>query len=270
MQGHGDLPFQVIGLSNVLRSWSRYPTASSTLAKTWMHADPLLHCRDVALQKPLTTEPTLASWGALFNELDILNTRIGNIEHVTRKRASVRNKNEIDEVLHKVAKVKRTPREVHREMDRRLNQQRDSILKQLKATGAPLEKGLVSSTSSLLVRSPLARVRVGPSASSKVNFILNEVSSSTIYIGSRVKPLQVLQHAVRDKFLIFSASPLSLAHLKEALDLAGVPALEFTGRVSARAREQFVTTFETSDTFRVFLMELKHGARGLLVADVLV
>jgi SNF2 family DNA or RNA helicase len=77
--------------------------------------------------------------------------------------------------------------------------------------------------------------------------------------------LQVLAHAAHEKFLIFSSMPLTLAHVKEGLELAGVPALEFSARIDARVREDLVTTFETSDKFRVFLMELKHGARGLCV-----
>ena len=96
-----------------------------------------------------------------------------------------------------------------------------------------------------------------------VPLIPHHSEKSLIYI------LQIQTYASTEKFLIFSDSPLTLAHVAEALELIHVKFLRFTTQVLPQFREQLVLTFETSETFRVLLMELKHGARGLCVSFII-
>ncbi|KAI0069529.1 hypothetical protein K474DRAFT_1714151 [Panus rudis PR-1116 ss-1] len=86
---------------------------------------------------------------------------------------------------------------------------------------------------------------------------LNPSSSST----SEMTRLLVKLYSAGEKFLIFSRSPLTLAYVNEQLELIGIKALHFTSKVELRVREQYVTTFETSDTYR-----LPSGRRNLVSA----
>jgi hypothetical protein len=111
--------------------------------------------------------------------------------------------------------------------------------------------------------SPLAGCRLGNSTSTKLDYIMREVRSHRASNTHPAHLLQVLLHSPSEKFLIFSKSALSLAYVAEGLQLIRVKYLQFTSQVNAKERQQRVITFETSDLYRVFLMELKHGARGL-------
>lgn len=87
----------------------------------------------------------------------------------------------------------------------------------------------------LLGRSRLAKAWLGNTTLSKFNFIISEVKL----------------YSAREKFLIFSRSPLTLAYVNKQLELIGIKALHFTSKVELRVREQYVTMFETSDTYRL-------------------
>lgn len=69
-------------------------------------------------------------------------------------------------------------------------------------------------------------------------------------------------HAESSKLLVFSKSPLTLLYVAEGLNLMGIK-YKLTSQKRVKEVQQDVLTFESSDTYRVFLMELKHGARGL-------
>jgi hypothetical protein len=53
--------------------------------------------------------------------------------------------------------------------------------------------------------------------------------------------------------------------ISDALRLIHLDGLLCSSQVKPAERFQRIVTFESSDTYRVLLMELKHGARGLSV-----
>jgi len=118
----------------------------------------------------------------------------------------------------------------------------------------------------LLRSSPVAESKVIRSTSSKLNHILTEVSRPHPFSQSNLDALsQVLAHSRDEKFLIFSNSPLTLAMISDALKLIHISGLLCSSQIKPAERFQRIVTFETSETHRVLLMELKHGARGLSV-----
>ena len=102
--------------------------------------------------------------------------------------------------------------------------------------------------------------------STKLNYILNEVSGNVLSIilcAADDCMDQVQQYSNKEKFLIFSAQPLVLAHIAEGLELMRVPHLSYRSTIPAKVCKSNLLSFETSILYRVLLMELKYGARGL-------
>ncbi|KAF8844559.1 hypothetical protein BDN67DRAFT_1000237 [Paxillus ammoniavirescens] len=243
MQRYEDVPFRVSGLdSDVFEAWTRAGLDSSGRTVDLMHPNRLTSLRSTVRKRPLITREKLVKEG---NDLTLEERR-----HMPSQSSKSH------EVTH-VDQVKKMVREVKGEIEvlkRRAELMDVSEAHQEHGGGGG---GGTNDTATaerypcpdaeLLVSSPLSGVRVGPSLSTKLNYILSEV----------------LRYSTQEKFLIFSSSPLTLAHVAEGLSLFEIKYLRYTSDVQHALREQCVMTFESSDTFRVFLMELKLGARGL-------
>jgi len=114
--------------------------------------------------------------------------------------------------------------------------------------GAPATDGIPSNAAVNGNVSPLHQSTV-TSLSTKLNFILDEVR----------------RHSRMEKTLIFSNSPLTLNYIAEGLELLDVkysPARSMV-MVKAKDRRTDPSEFEHDENLRVYLMELKNGARGL-------
>jgi SNF2 family DNA or RNA helicase len=245
-----------------------------------MHGDTLIHLQKMVLQRPLAKLADLVAWGPLVQERDRLLMQSEALQEHFKKRTEARRKDdqisaELRTMLTKDTRKRRMD-QAKEELER-MYERLKIISTELDAANAPASdhsdaapnaavNQLAPERLRLLKSSPVAAARVERSCSSKINFILEEVSVSPSPLDKRsliLLRLQVIRYSKEEKFLIFSASALSLLYVKEALDLHNIPCLDFTRQVKRKARQQNVTTFETSDHYRVFLMELKHGARGL-------
>ncbi|EMD38224.1 hypothetical protein CERSUDRAFT_152945 [Gelatoporia subvermispora B] len=239
-------------------AWTSLGDAAMLSSECLLPSDRLAKFRNFLVAHPLASTQNIVATGHEVNYDDaLLDAR----QHKTSKGS--KDKEDISNgSLKELEKLKSVPAgstEKLREMQEALHLEKERLrlhvdedvdidaVSDPKPHQTASEKPTVSESLILLSGQPSARVRLGNSTSSKLNHILNEV----------------LKHSANEKFLIFSSSPLTLAFVGEALELIGVKFLSYMSTIPAEHRDHAVLTFETSPTFRVFLMELKHGARGL-------
>ena len=98
--------------------------------------------------------------------------------------------------------------------------------------------------------SPLARSTISGTASAKLSYLLDKV---------------IALH-LDEKILIFYEGDHIAYYIAQALDLVDVRYLIYTRTLSLERQNAYITTFNTTETFRVLLMNVHLAAHGLHIA----
>ncbi len=98
--------------------------------------------------------------------------------------------------------------------------------------------------------SPLARSTISGTASAKLSYLLDRV---------------VTLHQ-EEKILIFYEGDQIAYYIAQALDLIDVQYLIYTKTLSLARQNAYINTFNTTETFRVLLMNVHQAAHGLHIA----
>ncbi|KAH6902291.1 SNF2 family N-terminal domain-containing protein [Coprinopsis sp. MPI-PUGE-AT-0042] len=250
VQEHEDVVYSVSSMPpSVFDAWTRIPTRYAPPAgpshNGYLHADRLVKLYDMLLKKPLINEEEMIKHGQAIAKHDAEIRRVylesqKKSNKTGRRSTQIQAENatshsQVADIAAKKAASKETLKEMQEELDQSMalleNDSADDLDDNLSegqpgATIPPPPAGDSSKLSRLTLSSCLAQVKIGSSAS-------------------------ILKYSSTEKFLIFSDSDVTLAHIAEALTMIHVKFLRFTAQIPPQYREQ------------VFLMELKHGARGL-------
>ena len=98
--------------------------------------------------------------------------------------------------------------------------------------------------------SPLARSMISGTASAKLSYLLSKVV--------------ILQQ--EEKILVFYEGDQIAYYIAQALDLIDVRYLIYTRTLSLARQTAYINTFNTTETFRVLLMNVHQAAHGLHIA----
>lgn len=192
MQSYEDVPYRVFNLvQSVFDAWTRIPgrEPNSTKQTGFLHADRLLELHDMVIQRPLIREEAMVEWGEAVVTRDQA-FRKASEESMRKSKAGKKTKhhgageNQSSSILtNNFAKKASSPnilKEIQTELDvtlARLSSEGEAV------PGTAINNSMSSSssvfgrTSTLLASSPLTRMRIGSSASTKLNYIINEVCS---------------------------------------------------------------------------------------------
>ncbi|KAF7295657.1 Helicase C-terminal domain-containing protein [Mycena indigotica] len=241
IQTHEDVPYQLTDVVKpIMDIWSR-TIANGAL---YIHADRIKRLRDWMVSHPLASEEAICRAGREQVEEDVKwRAEVERRERQAMKGKSTGSSGASHEQSRRKAKATEA---IKSSSDAKTVTEIHKSLEQVEL-GITMDTETRDPPSILLARSHIGQAKLGTTTSSKLNYIINEI----------------LQYSKTEKFLIFSDSVLTLAHIKEAVELIGVDYLYFSNQIKADVRTQMVLTFQTSEKYRVFLAELKLGARGL-------
>lgn len=99
--------------------------------------------------------------------------------------------------------------------------------------------------------SPLASAKIIGTASSKLSYLMDQLARL---------------HAT-EKILVFYEGDHIAYYIAQALELLSIRHLIYTGTLSAARQSAYVTTFNTTPTFRILLMDVHQAAHGLHIAS---
>lgn len=98
--------------------------------------------------------------------------------------------------------------------------------------------------------STLSKTSISGTASAKLSYLIDRVT--------------VLHES--EKILIFYEGDNIAFYIAQTLELLGIQFLIYTGSLSALRKSAYIATFNTTETFRVMLMDVHQAAHGLHIA----
>lgn len=198
VQDHEDIPYRVYQMNEqVYHAWSRTPGCrleSDPNFRGFLHADRLLKIYGLILHRPLIPEELLVTEGMKVNIKDRA-ARKAYLESQKRKsnkshhHRSARSHDDafsqmVDSAMKKAA-APETLKEMQKELDTSMALENIADDDECSSTPIPTpapasgQSGLPL-LSDLVRNSPLVNVRIGSSASNKLNYIINEVCRSQV------------------------------------------------------------------------------------------
>lgn len=120
------------------------------------------------------------------------------------------------------------------------------------SNGKRLKSALKASTNvQPLIDPRLTKTRLCGTASSKLSYLID----------------RILQLQADEKSLIFFEGDNIAYYIAQAFELVDIRFLIYTGSLTTSRKNAYIHTFNTTDTFRVMLMDVRQAAHGLHIAS---